>query len=695
MNDGALDRDTAFRGDVQGMRAVAVVAVIVGHAGVAPGGFIGVDVFFVISGFLITGLLLAEAARTDRISLTGFYARRARRILPAATLVLLVTVVASVLLLSFLDAINVARDAIWSALFAANIHFAREGADYFAQEQATSPLQHFWSLAVEEQFYLVWPLVVGLVVLLARRRGGGRSVPTRGLLVAILLIGAASFAWSVLHTPDSPQSAYFSSLTRAWELAVGAALAVLLHTGRHMRRRWLAEVLGWGGIAAIAVALVTYDEGIAFPGYLAALPVLGAATLIVAGSSPRTSSTTNQLLSLRVPRVIGDWSYSLYLWHWPLLVLPVTRLQRDLTVPETLVAVAATFGLSYLTFRFVETPFRTGRTWRVPRRALILYPASLVLVLSTALSSWAWSEHQGGEHGNDPAITTDAFGEDDSSPEALVDASVRAAQEGWPIPSDLTPDLLDLEDDVADVGECDYTEDGVDTLCRRGDEDADRVIVVTGDSHARQWIPAFEQIAEETGYAAYYLVKPQCTAAFVDPGRVVSGAHWPECGEFHDWVVEQVAELDPDLLVIATSPPPHGIYQDGELVEDLDLVEQGLEVGFEDAFAAYSPHAERIVLLADTPRLPDDPGRCLAAPDAELGDCLFEPADQSTRMRQASITAANRAGVATIIPTSWLCADGLCPVVIGSTIAYRDRGHISTTRAAELAGPLRDALGLR
>ena len=270
-----------------------------------------------------------------------------------------------------------------------------------------------------------------------------------------------------------------------------------------------------------------------------------------------------------------------------------------------------------------------------------------------------------------------------------------AAQEGWPIPSDLTPDLLDLEDDVPDVGECDYTEDGVARCAAAATSTRSGSIVVTGDSHARQWIPAFEQIAEETGYAAYYLVKPQCTAAFVDPGRVVSGAHWPECGEFHDWVAEQVAELGPDLLVVATSPPPHGIYQDGELVEDLDLVEDGLEAGFADAFAAYSPYAERLVLLADTPRLPDDPGHCLAAPDSRLGDCLFEPADQSTRMRDVSMVAANRAGVETIDPTPWLCADGLCPVVIGSTIAYRDRGHISTTRAAELAAPLRDALSLR
>ena len=169
------------------MRAVAVLAVIVGHAGAVSGGFVGVDVFFVISGFLITGLLLSGAARSDRLSLTGFYARRARRILPAATLVLLATVVAAVLYLGFLDAIDVARDAIWTALFAANIHFGLEGADYFAQEQATSPLQHYWSLAVEEQFYLVWPLVVGLIVLVARRRGGGRAVPTRGLLAAILL----------------------------------------------------------------------------------------------------------------------------------------------------------------------------------------------------------------------------------------------------------------------------------------------------------------------------------------------------------------------------------------------------------------------------------------------------------------------------------------------------------------------------
>ncbi|MDQ3484776.1 MAG: acyltransferase [Actinomycetota bacterium] len=702
MSDETPSRSAAFRGDIQGMRAVAVLAVIVGHSGLGPfpGGFIGVDVFFVISGFLITGLIVGEALHGDRLSLAGFYGRRARRILPAASLVLVVTVAASLYWLSFLDAIDVAQDALWSALFAANLRFAAQGVDYFALEDSPSPLQHYWSLAVEEQFYVVWPLLVIAALWWIRRRDRGDGLSarrTRRLLMgAIVVLGAASLVWSVLRTPEEPQSAYFSTLTRGWELAAGAAVAIAVQSGRPPFRRWVAEILGWGGLAAVVVACVVYDIGEQFPGHAALLPVVGTAVLIWSGGGRVVGHTwVSRLLALAPLRTIGDWSYSLYLWHWPLIVIPEVRLDRVLTTGETLVAIAATFVLSFLTFRFVETPFRTGKGWRRPRRSLVLYPASLVLVVPVALGGWAWADRLGSERGDNPAVTIDAFGIDSASTESLVEASVRASQAGWPIPSDLTPDLLDLSDDIADVGECDYIDPDVRALCPRGDADAAKVMVVTGDSHARAWIPAFEQIAQESGYVTYYLVKPQCTAAFVDPGRLGSGEPWPECEEFHQWVREQVAELRPDLMIVATSPPPSGVYDAaGELLTTRDEVAAELVTGFDDMFSAYEPLTDRLLLLADVPRLPVDPGTCLSQPSALLADCTFPPTEQSSLIRDLSVAAADRAGLESVDPAGWLCADGLCPVVIGSTIAWRDRGHISTTRSAELAQPLGEALGL-
>lgn len=698
------------------MRAVAVLAVMAAHAGVPGlrGGFVGVDVFFVVSGFLITGLMLRSVATSGRFSLTEFYARRARRILPAATVVLVLTLLASVLYLTFLDALDATKDAIWAALFVANVRFAQEGVDYFALGDSPSPFQHYWSLAVEEQFYLLWPLLFGLVVLATRRRRRRGEVPATLLALVVLVVSAASLAWSVHRTEVEPAAAYFSSLTRAWELGLGCLVAIVVWTGRSVPGRLVRELLALLGLVGIVYACITYDESMAFPGYEALLPVLATAALLLAGASygaersptdpvgTRTGQEplVSRVLAVRPLRDLGDWSFSLYLWHWPAIVVPKVTLGRDLTVTETVIALAVTVELAYLTYRFVEQPFRSGRRWRVPLRGLVLYPLSLALVVPVALGGQAYSQWAGSERGHDPAVTPEAFGiASDEDAEvggtvALVQASAEAARADFPIPSDLTPDLIDLSDDLADVGECNYMKPER-PLCRRGDTDADQVMVVTGDSHARAWIPALEEIAQRAGYATYYLVKQQCTAAFVDPGRLGSGDRWPECEEFHDWVVDQVTELQPDLMIVATSPPPTGVWTDeGEFVRDREGLAQELVGGYDDMFATYEPLVDRMVLLSDVPRLPKEPSTCLATPGHTMGDCAFAPTSFSEEMRQVSIAAAVRAGVDYIDPTPWLCSDDLCPVVIGSTIAYRDRGHISATRAAELWLALGDELGL-
>ena len=408
-------RATGFRGDIQGLRAVAVLTVIAAHAGVSflPGGYVGVDVFFVISGFLITQILLREAVHSGGVSLVGFYARRARRILPAAGVVLVVTLVASLIWMSVLEAIDLAKDALWSAAFAANIRFAQEGVDYFAADEAPSPIQHFWSLAVEEQFYLVWPLLVALCFWSVAGRGHQPGIAVRALVVLILTMGAVSLVWSVVRTGAEPGLAYFSSLTRAWELAVGAGVALAVHAGRTLRNRAANEVLAWAGLAAVGVACVAYDETTSFPGYAALLPVLGSGAAIWsgAGRTAEVRTCAARLLSLAPSmRHVGNWSYSLYLWHWPMLIVPATVLGRDLTSGETLLAMAAVLPLSALTYRLVETPFRTGTAWHRPRRTLLLYPVFLGLVGATATSGWAWSDYRISEHGHNPAITSEQFG---------------------------------------------------------------------------------------------------------------------------------------------------------------------------------------------------------------------------------------------------------------------------------------------
>jgi len=275
------------RGDIQGLRALAVLLVVLGHASVdgLEGGFVGVDVFFVVSGFLITGILLAQARDSGSISVVAFYARRTRRILPAAALTLLATEAAAFLLLNFVRAKDAVSDVLFAAAFAANFRFAEQGSDYFAQDEPPSPVLHFWSLGVEEQFYLAWPALLSLVlfgrVFSHRRRPLGRRQERR-LLVAMVLLGLASLAWSIHLTDAMPPKAYFSPFTRAWELALGAALAAAAATLTRIPAP-LRLGLGWLGLAAVVAAAVAFDDATPFPGAWALVPTVGTALMITAG----------------------------------------------------------------------------------------------------------------------------------------------------------------------------------------------------------------------------------------------------------------------------------------------------------------------------------------------------------------------------------------------------------------------------
>jgi len=712
----------SFRPDVQGLRAIAVLTVIAGHAGLPflPGGFVGVDVFFVISGFLISSLLFREVDRDGQVSLRDFYARRARRILPAATLVTVVTVGASLLWISVVDALSVVTDAVWATFFAANVRFAAVGTDYFAQEEGPSPLQHYWSLAVEEQFYVVWPLLlIGLVALARWRRARTGPTPGRGSRAArrslprldvfglLVVAGVASFAYGVWLTATQPAAAYFSTPGRAWELAIGAAAALVAPAVAGRLTNAVRGALMLAGLGAIAVACLAYDSSTPFPGVAAALPVLGAAATLVAGAAgaPDAQPWPIRMLGIRPMRVVGDWSFSLYLWHWPLLTIPELR-GGDRSLPVTVLAVVLTFVLAGLTYRFVETPFRSAR--RVPRvRALLLYPVSVVTVVAVALAGSAYGKYQAGEFGDDPAITVANSGIEDAGgvrvsadpTVALVQASVYAARRDDPVPSNLTPDLLTLRDDIPDVGDCDYKDDSVRRLCPRGDPDGDKTLVVLGNSHGRMWIPAFERLAQRDGYRTYYLVKPNCTAADLLVSDLDNGNRpWQACSDFRDWAISQIDDLDPDLVVLSSSGPNPVIYPDGpsgrgvesDDADRLDVTEQG----WEDAIARITPLTDRLVLLRDVPKNPGDPGTCLTTGDPDLGTCLFDPMPSQEDDSDASVAAAEATGTDHVDPSRWICWDGSCPVVVGDTLTYRDRGHLTTVYAASLADELARAMDL-
>ena len=681
-----------------------MLAVIAAHAGITAlaGGYVGVDIFFVISGFLITQQLLRECDRSGRVSLLGFYARRARRILPAATLVVLAVMAVCVWSLGAVRTKSVITDGIWSAGFAANVHFARVGTDYFAQDLPPSPLQHYWSLSVEEQFYLAWPLVLIGVLWLwarARRRSAGNArpaTPRLWLAVAVGGLSVASLVWSIHDTSASATTAYFSTFARSWELGVGALAAILVGLIRRSANRWLAQAATLAGSAMIVASCLAYDDATPFPGSAALLPVLGSALVVVGGALRAGPTVVGRLLSLRPLRAVGDWSYSLYLWHYPVLVIPQVR---DGHVPSPfhrLLLVVLALLLAALTYRFVEQPLRRHRAWRVPWRAVLLYPLCLVLVIAGGGGASSVASGLHATHGAAITLPDDWRSQPGLGKKprvALVRQSVKAAQKDHDVPASLSPSPATLTTDYPGLGGCDYAT-GTRQLCPRGDKDGTKTMVVYGNSHARHWIDAIEPIAKRAGYRTYYLVKSQCVPALVTPVIKDTQRPFTDCTDFHDWAVKQIAALHPDLLVISGQPTAGGIFDEKGDLQTSKAVEDRLEYeGDLKLLDKVMPSADRTVWIRDIPTIDQDPATCLST-HTTLKPCIGKPVSWDRTRQDNQVKAAKQAGADVVDMNNLFCYRGRCPMVVGSTVTYRDVGHMTTEYAEQLSRPLARRLAL-
>ena len=498
---------TQFRRDIEGLRAVAVLAVVLFHADVpgVGGGYIGVDVFFVISGFLITGLLWREVSTAGTVRLRRFYGARARRLLPASAAVGVATAIGSAVLLPPLQARSVIGDGIASALYVGNYRFAIEGNDYFADDMPPSPFLHYWSLGVEEQFYLVWPaLIIGTAWLIrcARRRTRAHATSSESpYLLVLALVGVVSFAVSLAVTHWSPCVAFFSLPTRAWELAVGGLVAL---TANHWRRlpALPAAIAGWAGLALILLACTQLGTSTPYPGTAALLPVLGTALVIGAGC-PAPSQGCGRALSLPPMRAVGRMSYSWYLWHWPVLLLAPPLLGHPLGLLGRLAAAVVSGGLAVLTLHLIENPVRFAAPVRgspigslalggvATAVAVCVGVALLVLVpppvgrgpaAPAALTVTAAPPQAG--HNVDPydAAVQQAF--------AQVQAAVAASADVKAVPSNLEPPLAKAkaEKKALSFNGClrKYAQVGQ-PECAIGDTASRTTVALVGDSNAVMW----------------------------------------------------------------------------------------------------------------------------------------------------------------------------------------------------------------
>lgn len=530
----------SFRADIEGLRAIAVCLVLLYHAaGVVPGGFIGVDVFFVISGYLITDLLLRDHATHGRIRWTRFYARRVRRLLPASFAVLIFVSLVVVGVGPSLQRVAFGGDIAAASTFVVNWRFADRAIDYLAQDIDPSPVLHFWSLSVEEQYYVIWPLMLILAAVVARRMGWSFA---RISTVAIAAIAAGSFAWSMLATAHDASSSFFVTPTRVWELAVGALIAMTAATWLKLGVR-ARTVIGALSLVTIAAAAFSLSEGSAWPGYLAAIPVVGAAGVIVAGVRPggMASPFSVKLLSLRPLVWIGGISYSLYLWHWPMLV-GAAWLWGTLATPQAILVVALAFVPAYASKRWIEEPVRRSGTLNASSKKSLTLGLSLIIagvVLGGAVAA-TQPAAAAGPIQPAPSVTPPPQNSDVAAPAPAQPSVVPTPQV---FGEEFTPGPANAKADrpaAYDLGCQAQKADTRPVVCDIGDIEGITRIVMVGDSKVLQWYDAFDAIGKDRGWHIQTMTKTWCAFMDAPTTYLPDDDHYPECDAWNDAVLEQL-----------------------------------------------------------------------------------------------------------------------------------------------------------
>jgi peptidoglycan/LPS O-acetylase OafA/YrhL len=658
------------RRDIQGLRAVAVALVVLYHAHVPglSGGYVGVDVFFVISGFLITGQIVREIDRTGRLSLPAFYARRMRRLLPAAITVLVTTLVVARFWGPALQLRQTAIDGLWTSFYAVNVHLAQQGVDYQQANGPQSPLQHFWSLAVEEQFYLVWPVLILAVALVARR------FRRAAILVVVASAIGVSLYLSVVLTTSSAPIAYFSAQTRAWEFGFGAVVALTAHRLASVPTL-VRSVATWVGLGLILWSAVAYDADTAFPGLAAVVPVAGCALVIAGGCGPLPTRSAGFVLNRAPMQGIGRISYGWYLWHWPLLLLTPTVLRQDYSWVRDVEISLLALWLAFLTYVVIERPTQRGTlepaVWL--RRGVALSAAGAIVAAGVLVAG----PHVAGRGGSTAPLDLRTGGT------AALAADLLTSSRDGSVPDNLTPTLETAADDVpATESGCHLSflqvEQGA---CIYGDPAGTRTMVLFGDSHAQQWNGALDAAAKAQHWKLVSWTKAACPVADVSIVNPTLKRIYTECDTWRRDTVARIAALHPAVVVVSQSDsvPGRTVSNDHWAAQTLttlqDLRQKGTTVRF----------------LADTPYPRGDVPTCVANHLDDVRACqtprsqAYHGSSLYTDRHSLVSAIVARAGFDVVDPVDWLCSPTTCPVIVDDTLVYRDDSHISNTYSRALA----------
>jgi peptidoglycan/LPS O-acetylase OafA/YrhL len=711
----AVQPKSDFRPDLEGLRGIAVLLVVVYHAfaTLIPGGYVGVDVFYVLSGYFITSQLWRTiSAKSGRISFSDFYARRARRLIPTASVVIIATVAAAYFFIPPLSQVALGWDAVASAFNVSNLRYASEATDYLASTDAPSPLLHFWSLAIEEQFYLVWPLVLWFAV-----RSWGRTWKTSramiGARIALAAVFAASLAFSIALTGTNQPVAFFSLPTRAWELAAGGLVALTI-TYFGKPGRVLRAILVAAGIIGLGYSVSQFSAVTAFPGFAALAPVLGTVAFIYAGNGQTAPLTP---LNNRPLRALGRWSYSLYLWHWPLLLIPAlaTGVGIDaLAWTERVGLLVAALVLSAATYRLVESPLRTAKAL-VASRWLSLGVAGL-FILTSATAGFALTlrpvgnseagpvvvhelpADQGAPANTEPTQTatptetpTTAPGASSSvkpatpkvthAPKA-TDPFATALLKGLtkqPVPSNLTPSLSSAKGTFSAIYKDKCHVEVADTAfnnCVYGSASSAYEVWLVGDSHAAQWFPAVLQIAERHKLRLVVHTRSACPIVDVPLSEPTSASTpYVNCSMWQDQVMAGLTAAKPDMIITSAT---------------VALISSRMD-SFTRRLSQMKTLSTELLVLGDTPRQSHDVPPCVSAHLDDVSACSTPMTAVPYGATRTQMAAAADSVGATFIPTiGWLCTQTGCPVVLDNVLVYRDATHLSVA-ATQWLRPLLEA----
>ncbi len=687
------DPGDGFRTDIEGLRGVSVLLVVLFHLDISvfSGGFVGVDVFFVISGYLLTSLFFKEIERQKFVHIFAFFSRRVRRLLPASVLTVFGTVLIGWLVLSPFALEELIKDAFAASTYSMNFRLVHQATDYLGSQSSPSIFQHYWSLAVEEQFYLIWPFIFATLAKLKISR------ERIGILMVILI--TSSFSLSIVETEQNEIWAFFMLPTRAWEMALGALIACYKDQISLLNEK-LIEILGFIGLTGILIPSVFYNDFTLYPSWRAAFPVIGTVLIISCAGS-----TINKVLSLKVLTTIGKYSYGWYLWHWPFICLAKRYyFQKNDLVVSSIASVIA-FFIAVISYKLIEKPIRELKVFSThPKKGVVLgvfLTGLSVLVLIIAFHTR-------------PISNIQLSSSEDETPISQV--SSNGLSEETPEPSITSEDLTnstavrdianvylqDHQERLAEGGKLQVLSDYVglggpdpkvysdgqgchvdvagrtSPLCEYGDVSAQRTMVLFGDSHAASWFPLFDKLSQEKGWRLLSRTKSSCFVEDLKFPLYGTDLEYIECSEWKNWVLNELQENPVDLVVVVTK------RKDVEIIRDQFSVEEW-QSGLVATLNSLRSVSSEVVLVGATPLLDDHARECVTSYPNNLDFChgTFEdvvPSDyQALEVQSAEDAEASYLPIIDLV-----CTDTICPVVVGNNVVYRDRQHLTNDFVLEL-----------